>query len=70
MAYTQADLDTLSAALVGGIQEVQYADGRKVRYQSLADMLALRNAMKAEVTASAAQTNPPLRATVGRIFRR
>ena len=69
MAYTQSDLDALSAALIGGIQEVTYADGRKIRYQTLADMRALRNDMKSEIAAAAAKASPPLRTTIGRICR-
>lgn len=68
MAYTQSDLDALSAAITSGIQEVQYADGRRVRYQSLADMRALRTDMKQEV--AAARAGQGLRVTVGRIVRR
>ncbi|WCT73938.1 hypothetical protein PQ455_01510 [Sphingomonas naphthae] len=63
MAYNQADLDALSSAITGGIQEVTYADGRKIRYQSLADMRALRNDMKAEVAAAASQISPRRRVT-------
>lgn len=68
MAYTQSDLDALSAAIVSGLQEVTYADGRKVRYQSLADMRAIRGDMKTEIAATAAFR--PLRTTIGRIIRR
>lgn len=67
MAYTQSDLDALSAAIAAGIKSVTYADGRRVEYQSVADMRALRNDMKAEVAGSrrAAQ----VRTTIGRIVR-
>ncbi|UAK24193.1 phage head-tail joining protein [Sphingomonas nostoxanthinifaciens] len=70
MAYNQGDLDALSTAMLNGIQEVTYADGRKVRYQTLADMRALRNDMKAEIAAAAAKVTPALRTTIGRICRR
>jgi hypothetical protein len=38
MAYSQSDLDTLQGAIATGALEVQYADGRRVRYRSLDDM--------------------------------
>jgi hypothetical protein len=68
MAYNQADLDALSAAIVGGIKSVTYADGRRVEYQTLADMRALRDDMKAEVQA-ATRANVGPRVTIGRICR-
>lgn len=69
MAWTQTDLDALSAAITAGVKAVTYADGRKVEYQTVADMLALRRDMKAEVAAGAAKATPPLRTTIGRIVR-
>ncbi len=39
MAYTQADLATLRAAIGSGVLKVRYADGREITYQSGADML-------------------------------
>ncbi|WP_267395571.1 MULTISPECIES: hypothetical protein [unclassified Sphingomonas] len=68
MAYTQSDLETLSKAITAGIKSVTYADGRKVEYQTLADMRALRNDMKEEVAAGARAGL--VRTTVGRIIRR
>ncbi len=68
MAYSQSDLEALSAAITAGIKAVTYADGRKVEYQSLADMRALRNDMKEEV--AAARRKNQLRTTIGRIVRR
>lgn len=38
MAYTQSDLDALSKAITAGIKSVTYADGRRVEYQTLADI--------------------------------
>jgi hypothetical protein len=68
MAYTQSDLDLLSKAITAGIKSVTYADGRRVEYQTLADMRALRSDMKEEV-AAAMRTRQP-RTTVGRVMRR
>lgn len=39
--FTQADLDNIRACIASGVVEVQYADGRKVRYQSLKEMQAV-----------------------------
>jgi hypothetical protein len=63
MAWTQADLDALSAAIAGNVKRVTYADGRSVEYHAVADMLALRREMKAELLASASQVRPFVRAT-------
>lgn len=67
MAYTQSDLDALSTAIAAGIKSVTYADGRRVEYQSVADMRALRNDMKAEVASS--RRVAQIRTTIGRIVR-
>jgi hypothetical protein len=69
MAWTQADLDTLSAAIIGGIKRVVYPDGRQVEYQTVADMRALRNDMKTEIAAATSRANPTPRTTIGRICR-
>lgn len=63
MAWQQADLDALDAALANNITEVSYADGRKVRYQDADKMLSVRREMKAELLASAAQVAPRRRVT-------
>jgi hypothetical protein len=68
MAYTQSDLDALSKAIIGGIKSVTYADGRRVEYQTLADMRALRDDMKEEIAAGLRSRQ--LRTTVGRVIRR
>lgn len=69
MAWTQTDLDKLSAAIAEGIKSVTYADGRKVEYQTVADMRALRNDMKAELAAAASQVTPRTRFSVARMRR-
>lgn len=38
MAWTQSDIDALKKAIATGAQEVEYADGRRVRFRSLAHM--------------------------------
>lgn len=43
MAFQQADLDKIDKAIASGLQEVVFADGRKVRYQTTDDMLKARD---------------------------
>ena len=53
--WTQADIDTLKAAIVGGVKKVIY-DGppkREVEYQSLSEMRALLADMVSQVNGSA-----------------
>ena len=69
MAWTQTDLDALSAAITDGVKSVTYADGRKVEYQTVADMLALRREMRTEVVGAELKENPGIRTTIGRIVR-
>lgn len=68
MAWNKDDLDRLDAALLDDTLEVQFADGRRVKKHSKADMIALRN-MVAEVV-NAAGSSSRIRSTVGRIYRR
>ncbi len=46
MAYTQADLDAIDAAILNigksGVAEVTFADGKKVRYFDLKPLLEVR----------------------------
>lgn len=48
MAFTQAQLEQLEAAIATGTTRVEI-DGRVVQYQKLADLVALYNSMKAEI---------------------
>jgi hypothetical protein len=48
MAYTTDQLNALEDALSQGVLMVQYAD-RRVTYQSVADMLRIRDIMRAEL---------------------
>ena len=54
MAWTQTDVDALKAAIATGALEVRYADGRHVRYRSLADMERTLALMQGEVAGTAA----------------
>lgn len=69
MAFQQSDLDKLDAAILSGVRAVTFADGRKTEFHSLNEMRALRSDVKAELSASASQTQPRRRTTVGRIRR-
>ena len=48
MAFTQAQLDALEAAIATGALRVTYQD-KSVQYHSLEDMLLLREAMRREL---------------------
>ncbi len=69
MAWTQADLDALSAAIASNVRRVTFADGRSVEYHSTAEMLRVRATMKSELLAAASQVNPIPRVTRGRLVR-
>lgn len=56
MAWTQADVDALKAAIATGALEVRYADGRYTKFRSLAEMKETLAMMQAE-----AAGQPPLR---------
>jgi hypothetical protein len=49
MAYTQADLDKVRAAITSGVRSVSFADGRKTEYQSLDQLLAAEKVIAAEL---------------------
>jgi len=55
MAYTQADLDNLNAAIVGSELEVEY-QGRRVRFRSVAELRAAYDHVKSELAASKTPT--------------
>ena len=52
MAFQQSDLEKLERAIGSGKLSVWYAD-RRVQYQSLDDMIKLRDKMRAELDAAA-----------------
>jgi len=55
MAFTQADIDKLKAAIATGALRVRYAD-RDVMYRSLAEMRQTLAMMEEEVAAAAGRT--------------
>ena len=48
MAWTQADLESIEAAVVAGQRRVRL-NGREVEYHSVGDMLKARDAIRNEV---------------------
>lgn len=47
--YTSQQLQTLKKAIALGAMEVRYADGRTVKYRSLAEMKAILHDMEADL---------------------
>lgn len=47
MAWTQADLDTIEAAIANPEMRVRFADGREVQYRSVSEILTARDVIKA-----------------------
>lgn len=49
MAWSQSDLEKLDAAIASGVRSVTYADGRRVEYHSLDQMMAARSTIAARL---------------------
>lgn len=49
MSFTTEDLTAINSAIAAGAMHVRFADGRAVTYQSLADMLKIRNIIRSEL---------------------
>ena len=58
MAWTQADVDALKAALKSGVLRVRYSDGREVEYNNVDQMLRLLQAMEGDVLAANPGSKP------------
>lgn len=57
MAYTDADLAKVRAAIASGVRSVTFADGRKTEYQNLDQLLAAEKVIVAQLKMQAqAQT--------------
>lgn len=69
MAWTQADLDALDAAIGSNVRKVTFADGRSREFHSPADMLAVRKEMKTELLAASSAITNRRRTTVARMRR-
>lgn len=52
MAATQADIDALNAALASGEKQV-VLDGQSITYRSVAEIIAARNDLQAQLTRAA-----------------
>jgi len=52
MAWTQTDLDRVETAIASGVLEVTTSDGKKVRYQSLADLIRVRDLIASSISES------------------
>lgn len=51
MSWTQADLDAINQAMATGAMEVRFADGRLVKYRSLAEMRSIRDEIASAIGA-------------------
>jgi hypothetical protein len=58
MAFTQADLDALTAAYASGTLRVRFSDGKEVTYPTGDDLLRRIRIVAAELAASAGQPAP------------
>lgn len=56
--FTHADLVTIETAIASGALLVQSADGRRVQYQNVADMLRARDAIRQALTEASAASPP------------
>lgn len=56
MAVTQADIDTLSAAIATGEKSV-ILDGQSITYRSISDLIAARNYLQEDLNRAAAAAN-------------
>jgi hypothetical protein len=54
MAYTQTDLDNIEKAIASGQRSMQY-NGRRIEWQTTADMLKARDTIKKEVDDAASK---------------
>lgn len=65
MAYTQAQLDELDAAIARGVLEVQNLDGR-LKYRSLEEMQRVRRVIADELAGRASGAPSVIYPTTGR----
>jgi hypothetical protein len=57
MAWTQADLDAINTAIATGAKRVRFQT-HEVEYQSVSDLLKVRDVIKAEVEGDAGVGGP------------
>ena len=53
MAYTQADLDAVRAAMVSGTKTIRFEDGRMVEKFDLSDLMKLESVIDAQLKIAA-----------------
>jgi hypothetical protein len=58
MAFTQADRDTVAAAIATGALRVRFADGREVTYQNGADLRAALALIDGELAGQSTTATP------------
>lgn len=64
MAFTEDDVAKLETTIASGVLSVQMADGRRVNYNSIADLRAARDAMRVEIQMDSATPPPRTRRVV------
>lgn len=57
MAFTQDDIDKLSAAIASGVQTVEFAD-KRITYNSISEMMRARQMMQSELATTNAGRVP------------
>jgi hypothetical protein len=58
MAFTQADRDTVAAAIATGAKSVRYADGRQVEYQDGTQLISVLALIDAELAGNSTTATP------------
>lgn len=56
--YTEADLINIRACIASGVMETRFADGRSVKYQSLAEMIRAEERIIEAISAAAPDARP------------
>jgi len=64
MAVTQADIDALVDALKNPSQAVQFSDGRRVQYRSVAEIREALAALRLELAAALSPGVPSVKSTL------
>jgi hypothetical protein len=58
MAFSQADLDNIRGCIASGVLHTRFADGREVRYQTIADMLKAEQLIAGAVNGAVPSATP------------
>ena len=53
MAFTQDDVDAINDAIATGEMEVEFADGKRVRYRSIADLVRAKTHIETRISTDA-----------------